>query len=250
MKILGLWLKFVKGGVVQTRQLWLDLTPKGGAYRRETFVEGQSNSLARKALAMWQDWPAGLLVLTGPSGCGKSHLAHLWTNDCGGQKTNLTSLPRTLEGFLLIEDLPANMDDNTLFRLINAAANAEVRVLLTSSVLPRVWPVVLRDLKSRLAAMHTITIEEPDDVVLTGVLNKLFADRQITVDKQVITYLLSRMERSTTAALKTVERIHDKGHDLGQNIRLPLVRKVIADMEHEVQMPDLFDQSPKNKQGG
>ncbi len=246
MKILGLLPKSVKGDAVQTRQLWLDLTPKGGAYRRETFVEGHSNALARKALGMWSDWPAGLLVLTGPPGCGKSHLAHLWISDRNGQTRDLANTPRMPTGFLLIEDLPASMDEDALFRLINAASDGKVQVLITSPAMPRQWPVSLPDLKSRLAAIHTIAIEEPDDVVLTGVLNKLFTDRQIAVEKQVLTYLLSHMERSTSAALTTVERIHAKGHELGKNINLPLVRTVINEMVEETNLPDLFHSRPQS----
>ncbi|PHS28664.1 MAG: hypothetical protein COA84_00270 [Robiginitomaculum sp.] len=218
---------------MQTRQLWLDLAPKGGAYRRETFVEGQSNAQARKALAAWKDWAGGLLALTGPSGCGKSHLTQLWAEDTGAVQYDLAHLSRTLRGCLYIEDLPTGLDETALFRLINAAAAGEVHVLLTSMHAPRQWPNTLPDLTSRLAAMPTIAIDEPDDVVLTGVLRKLFTDRQIAVNQPVIDYLLSRMERSTAAALTTVERIHAKGHDLKQNIRLPLVRTVMAEIEQE-----------------
>jgi len=218
---------------VQTRQLWLDLAPKGGAYRRDTFVEGQSNALARKALQAWRDWPGGLMALTGPMGCGKTHLAALWIEENEGQILDLSNLPRRIQGCVLIEDLPDAMHEQNLFRLINEAARGTVHVLLTSTRKPRQWPVSLPDLPSRLAAMHTVAIEEPDDVVLGGVLKKLFADRQIAVDQAVIDYLLTRMERSTAAALTTVERIHAKGHDQRQNIRLPLVRTVIAQMEQE-----------------
>ncbi|PHS29320.1 MAG: hypothetical protein COA85_01220 [Robiginitomaculum sp.] len=218
---------------MQTRQLWLDLAPKGGAYRRDTFVEGRSNALARKALKAWREWPGGILALTGPMGCGKSHLAALWAQENGGHKLELNNLPRNIQGCVLIEDLPEAMHEQNLFRLINNAAQGAVHVLLTSAVKPRQWPVHMPDLPSRLVAMHNVVIEEPDDVVLSGVLKKLFADRQIAVDHAVIDYLLTRMERSTAAALTTVERIHAKGHDQRQNIRLPLVRAVMTQIEQE-----------------
>jgi chromosomal replication initiation ATPase DnaA len=226
---------------VQTRQLWLNLAPKGGAYRRETFVEGSSNVLARKALDHWQHWPGNVLALSGPAGCGKSHLAHLWAKQSGARTVNLANVPRQVKGALLIEDLPGQMDEPALFRLINEAALSHIQLLLTSHTPPRSWPVQLPDLISRLSAMHTVAIDEPDDTVLTGILKKLFADRQIAVEQNVIDFLLSRMERSSAAALSTVERIHNKGHDQKQNIRLPLVRTVIKEIEQEKQMPDLFD---------
>jgi chromosomal replication initiation ATPase DnaA len=226
---------------VQTRQLWLNLAPRGGAYRQETFVEGSSNALARKALDNWRQWPENVLALSGPAGCGKSHLAHLWARQFAAIKISLTDVPRQVKGALLIEDLPEQMDEPVLFRLINEAAQGRIQLLLTSHTPPRGWAVQLPDLTSRLSAMHTVAIEEPDDTVLTGILKKLFADRQIAVEQNVIDFLLSRMERSSAAALSTVERIHNKGHDQKQNIRLPLVRTVIKEIEQEKQMPDLFD---------
>ncbi len=216
---------------MKTRQLWLDLTPKGGAFRRETFVEGQSNAMARKALAEWQAWPGGLLTLTGPAGCGKSHLGHLWAAQSGATACHLNELPRDLCGVLWLDDTLAHYDEAALFRLINAAAKGQVRALLSARTSPRLWPCTLPDLTSRLAAMHTMAIEEPDDAVLTGVLLKLFADRQINPAPSVLPFLLQRMERSTLAALETVQRIHALGHDRRQNIRLPLVRTVLAQMQ-------------------
>jgi len=230
---------------MDTRQLWLDLTPKGGPYRAETFVNGQSNALARKALADWRNWPGGILALSGPAGCGKSHLAHLWARSSGARPASLAQLPRALDGVLLVQDLPDHMDELALFRIINAAADGAVRVLLSGRQPPRLWPVRMPDLHSRLAAMHHVQILEPDAVVLTGVLKKLFSDRQIVPDAPVIPYLLTRMERSTAAALDIVERIHALGHDQRRNVRLPLVRAVLAQIKTETRpAPDLFDCAP------
>ncbi len=228
---------------MSTRQLWLDLAPRGGPYRAEMFVEGQSNALARKALAHWRQWPGGMLVLSGPAGCGKSHLAHVWAQKSGANPVTLAQLPRTLGGALLVEDMPAGLDEPALFRLVNAAAASDdVRVLLTSRMPPRQWPVQMPDLRSRLAAMQHVPIYEPDDMVLTGVLKKLFADRQIVPAEPVIPYLLSRMERSTAAALEIVERIHALGHEQRRNVRLPLVRSVLAQGQSEAPRPaGLFD---------
>ena len=52
-----------------------------------------------------------------------------------------------------------------------------------------------------------ITIAEPDDALLSAVLVKLFADRQLNVEPAVISYLIRHMDRSTAAARTVVVAI-------------------------------------------
>jgi chromosomal replication initiation ATPase DnaA len=52
-----------------------------------------------------------------------------------------------------------------------------------------------------------MTISEPDDALLSAVVIKLFADRQLSVDPTVINYLTMRMERSLAAARTVVSAI-------------------------------------------
>ena len=61
---------------------------------------------------------------------------------------------------------------------------------------PADWRVGLPDLRSRLRMATPVALGEPDDELLRKVLVKLFADRQLVVEKAVIDYLLVRMERS------------------------------------------------------
>ncbi len=212
------------------RQLWLDLAPRGGAYQRENFVDGASNAEARAMLANWPHWPGGALALIGPQGSGKSHLASLWLDTA---KTATGNNPRAV----LIEDADRGMDEEKLFALLNRAVDGEVSILLTGRTHPRQWPAALADVRSRLAAINTVWLEEPDDEVLGGVLAKLFKDRMITPGERVIPYLLLRMERSTAAALDCVERIHAAAHQEGRNIHLPLVRKVMRDVWNDRDEP-------------
>ncbi len=44
-----------------------------------------------------------------------------------------------------------------------------------------------------------LTLAEPDDGLLAGLFVKHFADRQIHVDAQVVSYALARIERSYSA---------------------------------------------------
>ena len=83
------------------------------------------------------------------------------------------------------------------------------------------------DLASRLNTAAQAGIGAPDDALITAVLVKQFADRQLKVDEDVISYILTRMERSFDAARRMVGAIDDLALEERRNITVPLVRQVL-----------------------
>ena len=77
-------------------------------------------------------------------------------------------------------------------------------LLLTAAAPPRDWGLTLPDLMSRMQAAPVTRIEPPDDALLSAVLVKLFADRQLAVAPNLIPYLVARMPRSVGAARELV----------------------------------------------
>jgi chromosomal replication initiation ATPase DnaA len=179
---------------------------------REDFLEGPSNATALKLIESWPDWTSPVVMLVGPEGSGKSHLAAIWAGASGarvisGRALGETSPPAALAtGALVIEDLTAgDFDEAALFHVLNLAREEGAFVLLTARTPPAGWNVAVRDLASRLRALPVVALEAPDDALLRSVIVKLCADRQLTVDEAVVTYLTSRIERSFGAARAAIE---------------------------------------------
>ncbi len=78
---------------------------------------------------------------------------------------------------------------------------------MTAALPPAALDWALPDLKSRLLATATTVLLPPDDALLAQVLVKLFADRQLAVPPTLIPYLISRMDRSLSAAAVLVEAL-------------------------------------------
>jgi chromosomal replication initiation ATPase DnaA len=193
-------------------QFALDL-PARVDFRASRFIDGAANADARAALLRWRDWPRGVMALIGPEGSGKSHLASIWTEDARARTLSFRELAGGLEGLpagtsLLVEDIDQDVPEQALFHAINRAAEQNVpALLLTARQRPVLWKVELPDLVSRLRALPHVELHEPDDELLTRVLEKLFSDRGSPVNPGVIEYLLPRMDRSVAAARQLVEQI-------------------------------------------
>jgi len=194
------------------RQLPLELVHEVGRSRDELVV-GAANAAAVALVDRWPDWPAPVVVLAGPAGSGKSHLAAIWREMSGAEEFSRDRLgPDVLDaaarGPVLIDDADGpGLDETGLFHLINAVRAAGSQLLLTSRSFPAAWNVRLPDLASRLKAAATVEIREPDDMLLAGVITKLFADRQVEVEPHVVQFLVRRIERSLATAIRVVDRL-------------------------------------------
>lgn len=208
--------------------------PRLDARGREDFMVSSSNATAVALLDAWPDWQDARLALVGPEGSGKSHLAAIWAAEAGARILPAAALrpedaPDLAEAPLVIEDADRGVDEAALFHLWNACAGTGRGLLLTGRAMPSDWAVDLPDLRSRLGAIVPARIEAPDDMLLSVVLLKLFADRQLQVKPALIGFLLPRMERSFVAARDMVDRLDARSLAEGSEINQKLARDVLRD---------------------
>jgi chromosomal replication initiation ATPase DnaA len=212
------------------RQLALDL-PHAESFAREDFVGHPTNRVALTAVERWPDWPTRMLALVGAAGTGKSHLASIWAGRAGarsvaGQALTHAAVPDALAtGALVLEDAGL-ADELALFHLLNLAREEGAFLLLTSRTLPAGLPTGLPDLASRLKAIPVVRLDQPDDDLLRAVLFKLFADRQVEPDDDLVGFVISRIDRSLGAARNAVRLIDAEA----LRRRRPVTRSLAAEV--------------------
>jgi chromosomal replication initiation ATPase DnaA len=221
------------------RQLRLQLGSEPD-HRRDAFIVSASNAEAVRALDAWPAWHGGVLALTGPEGSGKTHLAQIWRSETGAVELDPGALPsdlRELAGRPVLAENADQSDGETLFHLINMAAQPGAGLLLTARTAPLQWPAALPDLRSRLNALPVAELGPPDDELLEGVLQKFFRERLIRPSDDIFPYLVRRMERSVPVAMALVERL-DQASDAEQRpVSRALARQIL---EEDEESADLF----------
>ncbi|MBA4792810.1 MAG: chromosomal replication initiator DnaA [Phenylobacterium sp.] len=219
------------------RQLRLRLQ-RAPSYERSEFAVGPSNASAVETVDRWPAWPGGALALIGPAGVGKTHLAQAWRARAEAVELPPRSTDVGPAGPVLIEDLDRGFDAELLFHRINMAAREGGGLLVTARTPPSAWTTDLPDLRSRLNALTVAEIEPPDDRVLEVLLRRLFAQRNIAPQEDVVPYLLRRIERSAAAAQDVVRRLDAASGEDHRPVSRVLARHIL---ENDTENLDLFD---------
>jgi chromosomal replication initiation ATPase DnaA len=214
------------------KQMPLDLAPHP-SLSREDFIEGNANRAALRLVEAWPEWKSPLSIVYGPEGSGKSHLAKIWAEKAGAKLISINELSG-LDPVVpcLIEDAGSqDLDETALFHALNQIRQAGGTMLMTTRTPPSAWAIELPDLKSRLSAAALTEIEAPDDGLLAAVLAKLFADRQVAVEANVVSYLVNRMERSLSAAVSIVDQLDKLSLERQSRISRALAALVVKDSD-------------------
>ncbi|WP_157015242.1 DnaA regulatory inactivator HdaA [Mesorhizobium xinjiangense] len=226
----------VVGERAKPRQLPLELGHPTGL-SREHLIVSQANAAAAGLVDRWPEWTAPVVVLAGPVGSGKSHLAAIWAEKAQAavaapEAIDAAAIEAAREHPVLIDGIePGHLDETGLFHLINQVRTAGTSLLLTSRHFPLAWRAGLPDLISRLRAATLVEIGEPDDLLLAGVITKLFADRQIQIEPHVVHYLIARIERSLSTASRVVEKLDRAALEHKARITRALAAEIVSALD-------------------
>lgn len=211
--------------------------PVRPALGREDFFVSPANALAVAQIERWADWPQRKMVLVGAHGAGKTHLTHVWADLSGARIIAATDLPGAdipalaTAGAVAVEDADEIAGDRAgeeaLFHLHNLVLAEGGSLLMSARSAPPHWPLTLPDLKSRLEATATATLDAPDDALLSALLVKLFTDRQLNVSPRLIPYLVMRMDRSAAAAQALVAALDTRALETGRKISDKLAAEML-----------------------
>ena len=207
--------------------------PSHQAYKKEDFYVSPSNQEAYDFINSWPKWIKRTVNIFGPSGSGKSHLASILKSKTSCLQIETKNLSdeiffkfKTKEA-LIIENLDEKVSEKLLFSLWNITLQDNKYLLITSKKPINSFKFKLRDLTSRVTSSLIIGINLPSDDLISVILAKNFSDKQITVEKKHIDYIIKRIDRSYEKISQFILTLDKYSLKKGSPFGLKLIKEVL-----------------------
>jgi len=203
-------------------------------YKKENFFVSNSNLEAFEILNNWPKWIKKFINLYGEKYSGKSHLAKIFESKStclSISEKNFTEeilIKFKTKQSLIIEDYQNNISENLLYSLINIVEQENKYLLITSEKPINEFNYKLNDLVSRLNNFLYIKLGAPDDELIYALIVKNFSDRQITIDKKLIDYIIKRIDRSYESIFIFISKVDQLSLQKGKPINLEVIKKVLS----------------------
>lgn len=207
--------------------------PSHQAYKKEDFYVSPSNQKAYDFINSWPKWIKRTVNIFGPPGSGKSHLASILKSKTSCLQIETKKLSDEIffkfktKETLIIENLDRKVSEKLLFSLWNIALQDNKYLLITSKKPINSVKFKLRDLTSRVTSSLIIGINLPSDDLISVILAKNFSDKQITVEKKHIDYIIKRIDRSYEKISQFILTLDKYSLKKGSPFALKLIKEVL-----------------------
>ena len=171
-------------------------------FKDDDFYVSGSNKHIFDLLNQWPKWEKNFLNINGEKFSGKTHLINMFIKKFKGIKFDASSLTdndlkivKTHENIIL-ENLDKNVNEKLIYSLLNIIDLDNKFIIITSEKPIVDIDFLLADLKSRTKNFLLQKIEKPDDELMFALILKNLSDRQISIDKKLIDFIIKRIDRS------------------------------------------------------
>ena len=202
-------------------------------FRDDDFYVGKSNFYTFELIHKWPKWEKNFLNIIGEKSSGKTHLVNIFLKKFNGIKIESNLLNennlKSIQSFqnIVLEDLNLDVDENLIYTLFNTIDQNNKFLIITSDK-----PIVeidfkLKDLRSRTTNCLLAKIENPDDELMFAIILKNLSDRQITLDKKLIDYIIKRIDRSYSKIFEFMYKIDEISLKKNKSIDFKIINEAL-----------------------
>ena len=204
-------------------------------FKDQDFYVTKSNEFSFKLLNSWPKWEKNFINLIGQKFSGKTHLVNIFLEKFNGIKIEADELTndslKQIKIFenIIIENFNDRVDENLFFTLLNIIDQDNKYLILTSKK-----PIVdhkfkLDDLNSRSKNFLLSNIEKPSDDLMFALILKNLSDRQISIDKKLIDFIIKRIDRSYGKIFDFIYKIDEISLKRKRPIDFKIIKEALGD---------------------
>ena len=206
-------------------------------FKDQDFYLSKSNEYSFKLLNSWPKWQKNFINIIGEKFSGKTHLINIFIEKFKGIKINAGEINnhslKEIKFYenIVIEDLDRQVDENLFFTLLNIIDQDNKYLIVTTKI-----PIVdisfkLDDLNSRSKNFLLSNIEKPEDDLMFALILKNLSDRQITIDKKLINFIIKRINRSYGKIHDFIYKIDEISLKKKKSIDFKIIKEVLETLK-------------------
>ncbi|MDB3888000.1 DnaA/Hda family protein [Candidatus Pelagibacter sp.] len=204
-------------------------------FEDDDFYVSKSNRHIFSLLNQWPNWEKNFLNISGEKFSGKTHLVNIFIKKFNAIKLNAKNLNnndlkiiKTYENIIL-EDLDKNVDEKLIYSLFNIVDLDNKYIIVTSDIAIVNIDFSLADLKSRTKNFLLNNIEKPDDELMFALILKNLSDRQISIDKKLIDFIIKRVDRSYGKIFDFIYKIDELSLKKKKPIDFKMIKEILGE---------------------
>tara|TARA_Y100000389_G_C17404354_1_gene487197 strand:- start:121 stop:795 length:675 start_codon:yes stop_codon:yes gene_type:complete len=204
-------------------------------FNDDDFYVSKSNEHIFDFLKSWPKWEKNFINIIGENFSGKTHLTDIFLKNFKGIKLEASLLNNEslkeikVHQNIIIENLNKDIDEKLVYTLLNIV-DQDNKYLIATSTKPIVdMEFLLPDLISRAKNFLLLSIEKPDDELIFALIIKNLSDRQISLEKKLINYIIPRIDRSYGKIFDFIYKIDELSLIKKKSIDFKIIKEVLGE---------------------
>jgi len=204
-------------------------------FKDQDFYVSKSNEYSFKLLNSWPKWEKNFVNLIGERFSGKTHLVNIFLKKFKGIKIEASDIHnkflKEIKVFqnIVIENVNEEIDENLFFTLLNIIDQDNKYLIVTTKKPIVEFLYKLDDLNSRSKNFLLSSIEKPEDDLMFALILKNLSDRQISMDKKLIDFIIKRIDRSYGKIFDFIYKIDEISLKRKKPIDFKIIKEVLGE---------------------
>ena len=197
------------------------------------FYVSKSNYFAFKLIEKWPSWEKNILNIFGEKFSGKTHLVEIFESKYKAIRIQEKDLNNNifkslkLHENVILDNFENKSDEKILYSLFNLVDQDNKYLIITSKKPLIEMQFLLKDLASRVKNCLMAEISKPDDELIFALILKNFSDRQISLDKKLIDYIVKRIDRSYSKIKEFIYKVDEMSLKQKKPINLKTIKELL-----------------------